>query len=167
MCPICITSSAHGSRSRFVLLADHIATVHDDGAIGRDEDPIPSSSVAQTRRGENEEVIDEELFKRKDIYILNFCSSKEDSDEDEDEDEDPSLNDLEHRAFIEEEHRRQEAARQRLAHASSLAAVIRNDYAAALTGNTNTQRRPISRQTAIRAPRGGLRGKYHQNYNKN
>ena len=86
---------------------------------------------------------------------------KEDSDEDDDEDEEPSLNDLEHRAFIEEEHRRQEAARQRLAHASSLAAVIRNDYAAALSGNTSSQRRPFLRQTAIRGARGSLRGKCH------
>jgi hypothetical protein len=68
------------------------------------------------------------------------------------------LNDLEHRAFIEEEHRRQEAARQRLAHASSLAAVVRNDYAAALSASTNS-RRPLSRQTAMRGTRGGLRGK--------
>jgi hypothetical protein len=89
---------------------------------------------------------------------------KEDSDEDEDEDEEPSLNDLEHRAFIEEEHRRQEADRQRLSHASSLAAVIRNDYAAALNGNTNSQRRPLSRQTAIRGHRGGLRGKFHHKF---
>lgn len=155
MCPICVTSSTHGSRSRFALLADHIATVHDDGTIGRDEDPIPSSSTSQVRRGENGEVIEdqEELFKKYKFLL------KEDSDEDEDDDEDPSLNDLEHRAFIEEEHRRQEAARQRLAHASSIAAVIRNDYTAALNGSTNTQRRPLSRQTAIRAPRGGLRGK--------
>ncbi len=57
MCPICVTSSSHGSRSRFVLLADHIATEHDDGTMGADEDLIPSSSVNQTRRGENEEVI--------------------------------------------------------------------------------------------------------------
>ena len=81
---------------------------------------------------------------------------KEDSDDD---DEEPSLNDLEHRAFIEEEHRRQEAARQRLAHASSLAAVIRNDYTATLAGSTNPSRRPLSRQAAIRGSRGGLRGK--------
>jgi len=84
---------------------------------------------------------------------------KEDSDEDDDDDDEAALNDLEHRAFIEEEHRRQEAARHRLAHASSLAAVIRNDYASALSGNANTQRRPLSRQTAIRGHRGGLRGK--------
>jgi hypothetical protein len=99
--------------------------------------------------------------------MKNKCSCfflKEDSDEDEDEDEEPSLNDLEHRAFIEEEHRRQEADRQRLSHASSLAAVIRNDYAAALNGNTNSQRRPLSRQTAIRGHRGGLRGKFHHKF---
>jgi len=69
MCPICVTSSTHGSRSRFVLLADHIATVHDDGTIGGDEDPIPSSSVTQTRRGENEEVI--KIRARRKILIEN------------------------------------------------------------------------------------------------
>jgi hypothetical protein len=57
MCPICVTSSTHGSRSRFALLADHIATVHDEESMGSGEDPIPSSSISQTRRGENEEVI--------------------------------------------------------------------------------------------------------------
>jgi hypothetical protein len=97
----------------------------------------------------------------KEIFFL-----KADSDEDEDEDEEPSLYDLEHRAFIEEEHRRQEAARQRLAHPSSLAAVVRNDYAAALNGNTNLQRRPLARQTAIRGPRGGLRGKSENIYQR-
>ncbi|CAF0723011.1 unnamed protein product [Adineta steineri] len=143
MCPICVTSSSHGNRPRFVLLADHIATVHDDGTGGGggggDEDLLVSSSTTQARHGENEE---------------------EDSDEDED-DEEPNLYDLEHRAFIEEEHRRQEAARQRLAHASSLAAVVRNDYAAALSGNSNSQRRPLSRQTAIRGSRGSLRGHFN------
>jgi hypothetical protein len=65
MCPICVTSPSYGSRSRFALLADHIATVHDDGSgggDGGDEDPIPSSSILQPRRGENEEVI--EIIKR-------------------------------------------------------------------------------------------------------
>jgi hypothetical protein len=57
MCPICVTSPSYGSRSRFALLADHIATVHDDGSGAGDEDPIPSSSILQTRRGENEDVI--------------------------------------------------------------------------------------------------------------
>ena len=74
-------------------------------------------------------------------------------------------NDLEHRAFIEEEHRRQETARQRLAHHNSLAAVIRNDYAAALSGSNNSQRRPFIRQTAIRGARGSLRGNSHCRYN--
>ena len=90
--------------------------------------------------------------------LLFFC--KEDTDEDEDDGE-PPLNDIEHRGFIEEEHRRQEAARQRLAQASSLATNIRNDYAAALSAHashSNSQRRPLSRQTAIRVPRGSLRG---------
>jgi hypothetical protein len=72
------------------------------------------------------------------------------------------LNDIEHRAFIEEEQRRQEAARQRLAHASSLAAVMRNDYTTAVNGNTNSQRRALLRQTAIRGARGSLRGKLYQ-----
>ena len=83
--------------------------------------------------------------------------SKEDSDEDNEEEEEPSLYDLDHRSFIEEEHRRQEAARQRLAHASSLAAA-RNAYTAAFSGNANAQRRPLSRQTALRGSRAGLRG---------
>lgn len=94
------------------------------------------------------------------MFLFN-CISKEDSDEDEDDDEDDdqtTLNDIEHRAFVEEEQRRQEAARQRLAHASSLAAAIRNEYAASLNGNSNSQRRPLIRQTAIRGMRGGLRG---------
>ncbi len=72
------------------------------------------------------------------------------------------MNDIEHRAFIEEEQRRQEAARQRLAHASSLAAVMRNDYTTAVNGNTNSQRRALLRQTAIRGARGSLRGKLYQ-----
>ncbi len=152
MCPICVTSPTHSSRSRFGLLADHIVTAHDDESMGG-EDPIPSSSMSQTRRGENEEVIE---IRRRRTSNENHFFLKEDSDDD---DEEPSLNDLEHRAFIEEEHRRQEAARQRLAHASSLAAVIRNDYAATLSGNTNSSRRPLSRQAAIRGSRGGLRGK--------
>jgi hypothetical protein len=72
MCPICVTSASHVSRTRFVLLADHIATVHDDGTIGGDEDPIPSASVTQTRRGENEEVI--QIRRRRIISIKNrFC----------------------------------------------------------------------------------------------
>lgn len=54
MCPICVTSPSHGNRARFVLLADHIATVHDGGG---DEDVTPSSAATQSRRGENEEVI--------------------------------------------------------------------------------------------------------------
>ncbi|CAF1439061.1 unnamed protein product [Adineta ricciae] len=137
MCPICVTSPSHGNRARFVLLADHIATVHDGGG---DEDVTPSSAATQSRRCENEE---------------------EDSDEDnEEEEEEPSLYDPDHRAFIEEEHRRQEAARQRLAHASSLAAA-RNAYTAAFSGNSNAQRRPLSRQTALRGSRAGLRGYFN------
>ncbi|CAF0992792.1 unnamed protein product [Rotaria sp. Silwood1] len=141
MCPICVTSPSHRNRSRFTVLTDHMLTVHDDGTGGGDdEDSTISLSITKTRRDENEE---------------------EDSDEDDDEEEESSLNDLEHRAFIEEEQRRQEAARQRLAHASSLAAVIRNEYAAGLTGNTTSQRRPLIRQTAIRGVRGGLRGHFN------
>jgi hypothetical protein len=68
MCPICVTSSAHGSRSRFVLLADHMVTAHDDESMGG-EDPIPSSSTTQTRRGENEEVI--KIRGRRKILIEN------------------------------------------------------------------------------------------------
>ncbi|CAF0780337.1 unnamed protein product [Rotaria sordida] len=139
MCPICVTSPSHRNRSRFTVLTDHMLTVHDDGTGGDDEYATISLSITKTRRGENEE---------------------EDSDEDDDEEDESSLNDLEHRAFIEEEQRRQEAARQRLAHASSLAAVIRNEYAAGLTGNTNSQRRSLVRQTAIRGIRGGLRGHF-------
>ncbi|CAF2545143.1 unnamed protein product [Rotaria sp. Silwood2] len=140
MCPICVTSPSHRNRSRFALLTDHMLTVHDDGTGGDDEEPTISLSISKTRRDENEE---------------------EDSDEDDDEEEESSLNDLEHRAFIEEEQRRQESARQRLAHASSLAAAIRNEYTAGLTGNTNSQRRPLIRQTAIRGIRGGLRGHFN------
>jgi hypothetical protein len=33
-----------------------MVTAHDDESMGG-EDPIPSSSITQTRRGENEEVI--------------------------------------------------------------------------------------------------------------
>lgn len=51
-------------------------------------------------------------------------------------------------------------ARQRLAHNPSIAAMIRNDYAAALSGTTPLQRRPFVRQTAIRGARGSLRGKF-------
>jgi hypothetical protein len=57
MCPICVTSPSHGSRARFVLLADHIATVHESGTGDGDEDLLLSSSVTQARRGANEEVI--------------------------------------------------------------------------------------------------------------
>jgi hypothetical protein len=55
---MCVTSPLHGNRSRFVLLADHIATAHDDGSGGGggDEDPTPSPSVTRPRRGEDEEV---------------------------------------------------------------------------------------------------------------
>lgn len=159
MCPICVTSPTHRSRSRFASLADHIATVHDENTVVDDEDPLSSLVITKMRRGENEEV------SNKEYVIIYFYSEKhnfifkEDSDEEDDDDDEPSLNDLEHRAFIEEEHRRQEAARQRLAHATSLAAAIRNEYAAVSSGSANSQRRPFMRQTAIRGARAGLRGK--------
>ena len=69
MCPICVTSPTHSSRSRFVLLADHIAAVHDDGTIGGDEDPIVSSTLSQIRRNENDEVIYFER-KKKQVYVF-------------------------------------------------------------------------------------------------
>ena len=158
MCPICVTSPTHRSRSRFVLLAEHIATAHDDESGGAGDDLIPSSSVTPVRRERNEEVIGVS----REIFLVKNCNcSQEDSDEDEDEDEEALSNDLEHRAFVEEEHRRQETTRQRLAHNASLAAVIRNDYAAALSGNaSSSQRRPFVRQTAVRGARGSLRGKF-------
>lgn len=56
MCPICVTSPTHRSRSRFVLLADHIATAHDDGSTVGDEDILPSSLTNPTRGPGNEEV---------------------------------------------------------------------------------------------------------------
>jgi hypothetical protein len=63
------------------------------------------------------------------------------------------LNDIENRAFIEEERRRQEAARQRLAHASTIATAVLG----ANNNQNNAQRRPLIRQTAMRIARGGLR----------
>lgn len=57
--------------------------------------------------------------------------------------------------MAESEQRRQETARQRLVNASSLAAVVLNSH----TNNSNTQRRPLSRQTAIRLARGSFRSK--------
>lgn len=157
MCPICVTSPTHHSRSRFVCLAEHIATAHDEESGGPRDNWGTSSSTTPIRRERNEEVIDSFIGTSRSVFL------QENSDEDEDEDDEPSLHDLEHRAFIEEEHRRQETARQRLAHHHSLAAVIRNDYAAAAaaasSGSTNSQRRPFIRQTAIRGARGSLRGK--------
>ena len=47
MCPICVTSPAHRSRSRFASLADHIAAVHDDGSLGDERDPFASPFAAQ------------------------------------------------------------------------------------------------------------------------
>jgi len=72
MCPICVTSSSNGSRSRFVLLADHIAAVHDDGTMIHDDDAIQSSSISQTRRIEHEEVTQYSENKNKSNYICSF-----------------------------------------------------------------------------------------------
>ena len=58
MCPICITSSSNRNRSRYAILADHIATVHDDGTVGSDENPLTSLSVPKTRYAGNQEVIE-------------------------------------------------------------------------------------------------------------
>ena len=98
---------------------------------------------------------------------ITFLCLKEDSDEDDDDEEESYLNELERRAFVEEEHRRHEAYRQRLAHISSLAEDTRNDYiTSSSSGNKNSQRHPLSKQTPFRGTRGGLRGK-NQNYKKN
>lgn len=56
MCPICITSSQR-SRSRFVLLADHIAAEHDDGG-SIFEDDTAANIIRQTRRTQQHEVLD-------------------------------------------------------------------------------------------------------------
>lgn len=60
------------------------------------------------------------------------------------------MNDVDHRAFIEEEQRRQEVARQRLAHASSLATSVLGTN----SNSSTNQRRSLSRQSALRLPRG-------------
>ncbi|CAF4229776.1 unnamed protein product [Rotaria magnacalcarata] len=142
MCPICVTSTVHSSRSRFPLLTDHLVTVHENGTGGDDDDIIDSFTVSKTRATENEE---------------------DDSDEDEDEDDDneSSFNELRNRVFAEEEQRLQEAALQRLEHASSLAAAIRNEYAASANRSTSSQRRPFIRQTALRGGRSTLRGHFN------
>lgn len=162
MCPICVTTAAHRGRSRFALLADHIATAHGNGqAAGGDEESILSPFVLQTRRtGGNEDVrrLRSERVKAR-IFLSVLQGNSDEEEVEEDEEDAASLNDLEHRAFVEEEQRRQETTRQRLAHVSSLAASARSEYAAALAAyhNSNAQRRAISRQTAVRIPRGGLR----------
>ncbi|CAF3573986.1 unnamed protein product, partial [Rotaria socialis] len=141
MCPICVTSTVHSSRSRFPLLTDHLATVHENGTEGDDDDIIDSFTISKTRATENEE---------------------DDSDEDEDDDDnESSFNDLKNRVFAEEEQRLQEDALQRLENASSLAAAIRNEYAASTNRNTSSQRRPFLRQTALRGGRSTLRGHFN------
>jgi hypothetical protein len=51
-CPICVTLPSTKSRPRFVLLADHISTVHDDGNTGIEEDGVSSPFITQTRHAE-------------------------------------------------------------------------------------------------------------------
>lgn len=64
MCPICVTSQTHRTRPRFGLLADHIATVHDDGTLGNgggggggDEYIFTSAFGTQPQRNADEEVL--------------------------------------------------------------------------------------------------------------
>lgn len=56
MCPICVTSTTHRSRSRFTLLTDHMVTVHDDGTTVDEDDLFITTNSSKTRRPEREEV---------------------------------------------------------------------------------------------------------------
>lgn len=58
MCPICVTSPTHHSGSRFVLLAEHIATAHDEESGGPRDNWGTPSPATPIRRERNEEVID-------------------------------------------------------------------------------------------------------------
>ena len=63
---------------------------------------------------------------------------------------------LKKQCFGKEENHRSEVLNQRLAQA-----VIRNDYHRILNRNLLSQRRSISRQSAIRGSRGSIRSKFH------
>ncbi len=75
---------------------------------------------------------------------------QEDFDPDEDEDEGLPLYVLAERLFTKEENHRQRLAQ----------TIVRNEYSSVGNGNSTSQRRPLSRHSAIRGSRGGMRGKF-------